>query len=173
MVKVKNNGKQPYYFGRILAFGNGVVTAVKEDDIKIFCDNKAGAYVFDKDFEVVDENFNKKKLAEETARKGKALIEAEKKLRPEIEKEIREKLTLEFKKGVELLEKLLEEKEKEIISLKEENKKAEEDKDFVFDPAIHSVEHRGAGKWYVMKNEEKIKGPLSEDDKNTFEGLLI
>lgn len=170
MVKVKNNGKQPYFFGRVLAFGNGVVTAVKEDDIKIFCDNKAGAYVFDKDFEVVDENFNKKKLAEETARKGKALIEAEKKLRPEIEKEIREKLTLEFKKGVELLEKLLEDKEKEIISLKKTN---EESKDFVFDPAIHSVEHRGGGKWYVMENENKIKGPLSEDDRKTFESLLI
>jgi len=172
MVKVKNNGKQPYHFGRILAFGNGVVTAVKEDDIKIFCDNKAGAYVFDKDFEVVDENFNKKEIAEKTARQGKALIEAEKKLRPEIEKEIREKLTIEFKENIEILEKLIGEKEKEIISLQEENKKAE-DKNFVFDPAIHSVEHRGAGKWYVMKNEEKIKGPLSEDDKNTFEGLLI
>ncbi len=173
MVKIKNNGKQPYHFGRVLAFGNGVITPVNEDDIKIFCDNKAGAYVFDKDFEIVDEDFNKKKLAEKTAMQGKALIEAEKKLRPKIEKEIHAKLTLEFHDNIKNLEKLLVEKENEIISLKEENKKAEGDKDFVFDPAIHSIAHRGAGKWYVMENEEKIKGPLSEDDKNTFEGLLI
>ncbi len=170
MVKIKNNGKQPYHFGRILAFGNGVVTAVKEDDIKIFCDNKAGAYVFDKDFEVVDENFNKKQLAEKTARQGKALIEAEKKLRPEIEKEIREKLTSEFEDNMKNLEKLLVEKEKEIISLKKEK---EDNKEFVFDPEIHIIEHRGAGKWYVMKGGEKIKGPLSEEEKEIFEGMLI
>lgn len=173
MVKIKNNGKQPYHFGRILAFGNGVVTPVKEEDIKIFCDNKAGAYVFDKDFEVVDENYNKKKLAEKTAMQGKAIIEAEKKLRPEIEKEIREKLTVEFKEGVELLEKLLSEKEKEIISLKKTIEESQEDNDFVFDPAIHSVEHRGGGKYYVIENENKVKGPLSEDDRKTFESLLI
>lgn len=170
MVKVKNNGRQPRFFGRVLASGSGGVTSVKEEDLKDFCATVSGAYVFDKYFEVVDENYNKKKLAEKTALQEKAFIEAEKKLRPEIEKEIREKLTVEFKEGVELLEKLLSEKEQEIISLKKTN---EENKDFVFDPAIHSVEHRGGGNWYVMENENKVKGPLSEDDKKTFESLLI
>lgn len=46
-------------------------------------------------------------------------------------------------------------------------------KGFAFDPAIHSVEHRGAGKYFVMdESDNKVYGPLTEDEKVTFMKMI-
>ena len=46
------------------------------------------------------------------------------------------------------------------------------DGEFVLDPEKHHIEHRGGGSWYVMDQEEKVHGPLSEEDRKKFEDML-
>jgi len=45
----------------------------------------------------------------------------------------------------------------------------EPSKPFLFDPKKHKVSHRGAGKWFVMEGDEKIKGPLTPEQKITYQ----
>ena len=42
---------------------------------------------------------------------------------------------------------------------------------FLFDPKKHKVSHRGGGKWYIMEGDEKIKGPLTPEEKIIFQGM--
>lgn len=40
-----------------------------------------------------------------------------------------------------------------------------------FDPEIHTVKHRGGGKWYVMEGDEKVEGPLSPEDRIKYQAI--
>ena len=44
-------------------------------------------------------------------------------------------------------------------------------KPFLFDPKKHKVSHRGGGKWFIMEGDEKIKGPLTPEEKIIFQGM--
>ena len=44
---------------------------------------------------------------------------------------------------------------------------------FTFDPARHTIEHRGRGKFFVMdENDEKVYGPLTDYEKEQYEDIL-
>lgn len=43
---------------------------------------------------------------------------------------------------------------------------------FVFDPEKHHIEHRGAGKWFVMEGDKKIYGPLTTEEREAYEYVI-
>ena len=40
-----------------------------------------------------------------------------------------------------------------------------------FKPGLHKVKHRGGGQWFVMLGNEKIKGPLSPEDRIKYQAI--
>ena len=47
------------------------------------------------------------------------------------------------------------------------------DEGFTFDPEEHTIDHRGNGKYFVMDlNEEKVYGPLTDDERSTFNAMI-
>ena len=54
-----------------------------------------------------------------------------------------------------------------------EETEPETDKPFVFDPEVHTIDHRGRGVYWVMdQNEEKVYGPLTDEEKAKFTAML-
>jgi len=47
------------------------------------------------------------------------------------------------------------------------------DDPFIFNPEIHTIEHKGRGSYFVMdQNDDKVYGPLSEEEKANFNAML-
>ena len=57
----------------------------------------------------------------------------------------------------------------EDVELEPETEK--EPEGWKFDPYMHTVKHRGGGKWYVMEGDEKIEGPLSPEDRIKYQAM--
>lgn len=190
-VKIKNSGN-PVIIGGILVPGGNKVTPVDEAALNDYSKAVAGSHVFTNFLTVVDEDYEKRKKVEAEAAKNMALNEARKKIEPMIREELAEKIGKEFSEKIEGLEKLNADLVKENEALKKANIEAlagnasasgdgegaektddkPDDGEFVFDPEKHHIEHRGAGKWWVMDQEEKVHGPLSAEDRAKFEELL-
>ena len=63
--------------------------------------------------------------------------------------------------------------ETEVDEPVKEDPTTEADKPFEFDPEIHTIDHRGGGSYFVMdQNDEKVYGPLSDEEKTTFSAML-
>lgn len=46
------------------------------------------------------------------------------------------------------------------------------DESFSFNPFRHKIVHRGGGSWFVMEGNSKRYGPLTPEEKITFEALI-
>jgi len=45
--------------------------------------------------------------------------------------------------------------------------------EFSFDPEVHTIDHRGGGSYFVMDlNEEKVYGPLTDEERATFNAMI-
>lgn len=191
-LKIKNTGS-PVEIGTTLCHGGGNITpGVSERDFKSYIRTPGGSYNFDNFLTVIDENYENKLKADKEVLEAKALLEAEKKIRPRIEAEIKKTLDAKYKKHITALEKKISDLNAEILAFSDmpdltedqkpveepEPEKKEEKKDkpeiegFVFDPEKHHIEHRGGGHWYVMELEGKVHGPLTEEEKTAFGELL-
>ncbi|MCK5133220.1 MAG: hypothetical protein KAR40_13845 [Candidatus Sabulitectum sp.] len=185
-VKIKNSGA-PVVIGGVIANGYGAVTPVDEDALKDYCKAVAGSHVFTNFLTVVDEDYEKKKKAEAAALEAKAVNDVKAKVVGEVEKELNAKIGKKYKAEIEGLNTKISDLNLKVKILTEENMalkegkvpseekaKAEtgDDGDFVLDPEKHHIEHRGAGKWFVMDQEEKVHGPLSADDRKKYEEML-
>lgn len=178
MIKVKNKGSA-IFIGKILCDGNGKITPVIPNDLKAFCLTPSGAALLNVSLFIYDEDFQKKQKADLMAVKSQAMAEARQELAPVLEGEIEKKIKAKYDKKI----KSLEEKISALVSRLDDpnepdasKKTAEVDKkkekEFSFDPENHTVEHRGAGKYFVMDLEDnKIHGPLSDEEKTQFEAM--
>jgi len=171
MTKVKNKGNQ-IFIGKKLC-PNGKITTVDEKDLEAFCKTPGGAALLDTSLFIYDEDFQKQKAASQIALKQKAESKARQELAPVLEKEIRAKLKKEYAKKIDGLESIISDLKKKIETVDNLVSDPVDVKDtFVFDPENHTVEHRGAGKYFVMDLEDKkLYGPLTEDEKTEFEAM--
>lgn len=187
MVKVKNSGNPVVIGGTIVQ--KGVVTSVDEAALKDYCKATSGSHVFTNFLTVVDEDYDKRKKAEAAALEAKALNDAKAMVLPEVEADLRKSIGKEFKKKIKGLNDKISSLVEEVKVLTAENlglnkvpvsspetpeveEKKEDGPGFVFDQNKHSIEHRGGGSWFVMDQEEKVHGPLSQEDRAKFEELL-
>lgn len=46
------------------------------------------------------------------------------------------------------------------------------DADFVFDPEVHHIEHRGGGKYYVMDQETKVSDAISKEEADAYTAMI-
>lgn len=184
MVTFRNNSAGPIYIGSVLCQGGGAESTVNENDLKAFAKTPSGSFFFDESLiEIVDEDQKKKEQSQLEALTAQAMAKARQELSPIIEKEIREKLEAEYGESISILKKQIDDLTINIDDNKNDDEPLEnitedkpkekpESKEFVFDPEKHSVEHRGGGNWFVMELEEKVYGPLDEDEKTKFESML-
>lgn len=183
-LKVKNKGN-PVYIGTALC-DRGLTTTVNTADFLAFCKTPSGAALYNTSIFAMDADIKKRQDIERKAIKSQALAEVRKELGPVIEKEVEAKLREEMEASFKALEQRVDDLVKENAGLKtqiEDFEKAgsenqpvtdgdSEDESFVFDPEKHHVEHRGAGQWWVMDQEEKVHGPLSSEEKEAYEEII-
>lgn len=179
MIKVKNKGNQ-IFIGRKLC-PNGKITPVDEKDLHAFCKTPGGAALLDTSLFIYDEDFKKQKAASTIALKQQAEAKVRQELTPVLEKEIRAKVEKECIKTMKEMRAEIDSQDALIAELKKKLEKVDDlvsddkgadSKEFVFDPENHTVEHRGAGKYFVMDLEDKkLYGPLTDDEKTKFEAM--
>lgn len=172
MIKVKNKGNQ-IFIGKALCL-NGKITPVDEKDLQAFCKTPGGAALLDTSLFIYDEDFKKQKAASVIALKQQAEAKVRQELTPVLEKEIRAKLEKEFGKKIKSFEATISEPKKKLEKVDDlvSDDKDADSEEFVFDPENHTVEHRGAGKYFVMDLEDKkLYGPLTDDEKTKFEAM--
>lgn len=185
MIKVKNKGN-PVYVGRILC-QRGLNTDVNEQALMDFCKTPSGAALYNTTLFAVDGDLKKRMATERNLIKEQALSEARQDLGPVIKKEIEAKLRKEMEASFKALEKKVSDLVKGKSILEDQIKVLKKgdsgsgatekndvipNKPFVFDPEAHTIEHRGAGKFWVMDSEDKkLYGPLTEDEKQQFEEM--
>lgn len=173
MIKVKNKGNQ-IFIGRKLC-PNGKITPVDEKDLHAFCKTPGGAALLDTSLFIYDEDFKKQKAASVIALKQQAEAKVRQELTPVLEKEIRAKLEKEFAKKIKSFEATISELKKKLEKVDDlvSDDKDADSKEFVFDPENHTIEHRGAGKFYVMDLEDNkvMDRALTDDEKTKFEAM--
>lgn len=182
-VEIKNAGN-PVVIGGVIAAGYGKVTSVDEDAFADYCKGVAGSHVFANFLTVVDKDYEKKKRAESAAVAAKAVNEVKAKVLKEVEADLTVKIGKKYQAEIDGLNGKISDLNGQIETLTKENMTlkagavppSEEEKvadgEFVLDPEKHHIEHRGAGKWFVMDQEEKVHGPLSEGDRAKYEEML-
>lgn len=179
-VEVKNIGGPVIIGGKIVP-GDGATTPVDSDALKDYCKAVSGSHVFTNFLTVVDDDYEKKKKVEAAALKAKAVNEVKAEVLKEVEVDLTAKIGKKYKAEIEGLNGKISDLNGQIKTLTEENltlKKGsvpsddEKKGEFVLDPEKHHIEHRGGGSWYVMDQEEKVNGPLSDADRAKFEEML-
>jgi len=183
-INIKNKGSV-IYIGKTLCRGGGSITAVDKKDLENFCKTPGGAARYNTTLFVRDKDFESQKKAERNALKTQAEAEAIQKLEPIIRKEISEEVEKKYKRIIEGFQKKIEEltaaaspeetggdENDDAAGEKSDSEKSDETDEFAFDPETHHIEHRGGGSWFVMNQETKIKGPLTEDERAEFEATL-
>jgi len=172
-IKIKNKGN-PVFIGTILCGGGGAISTVSAKDLEVFGANRAGAFLLSSTISVFDEDLKRQQAAELNQAKSQAEAKVRQELAPVLEKEIRAKVEKEYEEMIDKMQKDIDVLDATIAELKKGKgpaKKAELKK-FSLDPEKHHIEHRGAGKWFVMNQEEKVYGPLTDAEKTDFEENL-
>ena len=177
-IKVKNKGN-PVYIGKVLC-NRGTITSVKKQDYIDFCKTPSGKALHNNSFFIIDGNIKKQQDAERDALRSQIEAKVRQELGPVIEREVGLKLEKEYGKRIDDLKEDIDFKDIEIRDLEnriDELQKGGDGSDvinegFVFDPEAHIIEHRGAGKYFVMNaKDEKLYGPLTNEEKTTFEDI--
>lgn len=136
---------------------------VDEDALKKYGSTRMGTIVLNKCIEFASDSKSKK--AENNSVVAGLRAEA---------KEYKERIQRLEAENLELNKKLIESHSGDDSNLKSdvELKKELNDEPFVFDPEKHSVEHRGGGSYFVVdEKNEKVRGPLSEDEKEKYKAM--
>lgn len=169
-VKVKNKGSQIFIGPKLCPTGR--ITPVDEKDLEVFCGTPGGSALLNKSLFIYDDDFKKQKEASANAMRQQAEAKVRQELTPVLEKEIKAKLEKIYGKKIEDLEKTISSLEKKLDAVDDLVSDDDDSKEFVFDPENHTIEHRGAGKYFVMSLEDKkLYGPLTEDEKANFEAM--
>ena len=182
-IKVKNKGSQ-IFIGPKLCL-NGKVTPVDEKDLESFCKTPGGSALLNVSLFIYDEDFQRQKAATQGALKQQAEATVRQELTPVLEKEIMAKLEKKYAKRIEVLKIDMDLKDGLIADLKKKLETVDnlvssdddsgdsDDGEFVFDPESHTVEHRGAGKYYVMDLEDNkvLDRALTKDERAEFEAM--
>jgi hypothetical protein len=170
MLTIINNYPNPIHIGKSLAYNN-TPTEVSAKDYEAFAKTPMGGnFIKAGHISIVDPNAQTKADLDRLA-----LANA---IRGELEPVIRKEMEVKYKAEIEALKTQLAEKKK--IDIKPETSKGkpvesvEESAkaDFVFNPEIHSIEHRGAGQWFVMEGEKKVYGALTPEERTKFDTLM-
>lgn len=179
-IKIKNEGGT-IEIGGMICTGGGAESSVDEKAFKDYIKTKAGSYVWEKFLTVIDEDFIRRQ--KENAMAINSGVESESAMEDRIREEIEKEHSATFKS-------LIEKHEKEVSGLKEciaklekgaktSNKTAANDsadKTFDinsdFDPDQHHIEHRGAGKWFVMDGEKKVYAIADQDERERLEKII-
>ena len=151
-------------------------TTVDADKLEAFARTRMGKIIMDNCIEFEPKVDKTSKAALELA--SAQAENAEDKARiQQLEKENRElkdqvkKLTFELTKSSTKPTKAKKDKTEEIDP--EDLKTDDQSDGFVFDPEKHTIEHRVAGKFFVMdENDDKVYGPLTEDEKAEFSAMI-
>jgi len=174
-IKIKNKGN-PVFIGSVLCTGGGAISTVSAKDLEVFGANRAGAFLLSSTISVFDEDLKRQQAAELNQAKSHIEAKVRQELAPVLEKEIRAKVEKEYEEMIDKMQKDIDDLEITVAELKKRKtiaKKSEsKGKDFILDPENHHIEHRGAGKWFVMDQEEKVYGPLTDAEKADFEEKL-
>lgn len=179
MIKIKNKGNQ-IFIGKTLC-PKGKVTPVNEKDLQAFCKTPGGAALLDVSLYVYDEDFKKQKAASAIALKQQAEAKVRQELTPVLEKEITAKLEKKFGKKIDALKTDIDSKDARIADLEKKletvddlvsDDKDNED-DFVFDPENHTIEHKGAGRYYIFDLEDNkvLDRAITKEEKEKFEAM--
>ena len=155
-------------------------THIDADELKAYAETRMGKIVLDNCIEYApdEKSIKGKENAEQAAIRAERI--ADKNRITDLEAE-----NTELKARIKDLEFKLTAKSKRTVSAKKdpdpvpmgevEQNESEPEKveDFTFDPARHTIEHRGRGKFFVMdENDEKVYGPLTDDEKEQYEDIL-
>lgn len=181
-IKIKNKGN-PVFVGQVLCVGGGTVTEVLAKDLEKFGANQGGAFLLKSTISVFDEDLKRRQAAELNQAKNQAEAKVRQELGPVLEKEIRARLDKEYGSRIEKLKNDIDGLDATVADLKKQLKAAGKSntpkgkegflpEKFDLDPERHHIEHRGAGKWFVMDQEEKVYGPLTDQEKVDFEERL-
>lgn len=186
-IKVKNKGN-PVYIGKVLC-NRGTITSVKKQDYIDFCKTPSGKALHNNSFFIVDGNIKKQQDAERDALQSQIEAKVRQELGPVIEREIGLKLEKEYGKRIDDLKADIDSKDVEIRDLenridelqkdsvgsdttKNDDVAAAGNEEFIFNPEEHIIEHRGAGKYFIMDTDDKkLYGPLTDEEKATFEEM--
>lgn len=176
-IKVKNKGSQ-IFIGKKLCL-NGKVTPVDEKDLEAFCKTPGGAALIDVSLFVYSDDFKKQKHASTIALKQKAEAEVRQELTPVLKKEIEANLERKYGKRIDDLKKNIDSLEALVAELKKDAKssdtdtKTDDEKEFVFDPENHVIEHKGGGRYYIFDLEDKkvLDRAITKEEKEKFEAM--
>lgn len=160
-IKIKNEGN-PIFIGKALC-ERGTTTMVLKQDYINFCKTPSGRALLNNSVFVIAGDAKKQQRAERDV------------LRNQVEEEI--KIMFEDKLNKLLLDN--EEKDKKIVDLERrieilketgvEILESVEYEEFKFDPEAHIIEHRGAGKYFIMDvDDKKLYGPLTDEERTLF-----
>jgi regulator of replication initiation timing len=170
MIHIESLFSNPLIIGDKTVYPNKI-ELVSKNDFELWASTKVGKTLIDSDAVlIVDPDEVKKQKTE------KEILTA--KIRGEIDREVKSLKTENkvLKKRISELENALytkpEESEESDTSENSEPNDNMVDPDFKFDPEIHHIEHRGGGNWFVMNQEEKVYGPITDEEKQTFESKI-
>lgn len=158
-VKIKNTGSRGRVIGGRMCPGGGEETMVEVAALNDFRKATAGSHIFNNHMVIVDKDYVKKMAEKAKAAKESGNGDSASLL-----------IVIDgLKEDIVALNAEIDDLNGR---LEKDGSSEEKANEFSFDPEKHHIEHRGAGKWFVMDLEEKVYGPLSEEDRAKFENMI-